>query len=159
VAIPKIVGGKYQSTIKGSGLIWRAGPQMSSIADFRISADVKRVSGSTSSDYGVYFRRSTTDGQFAFLINDTQRAGMWYYSATNARTNLFEKASLTSILAGETNRLTVIAQGSKFTFFVNNQYVGDFTDVRLARGTAGLLISVVGDDGVFELDNFEVRAP
>ena len=67
----------------------------------------------------------------------------------------------TTIRPGETNRLTVLAEGSHYTFYINDQYVGEADEDRLSQGEAGVAIELreAGDAAVFEFDNFEVRAP
>jgi len=66
-----------------------------------------------------------------------------------------------AIRPGGTNRLTVLAEGSHFAFYINEQYVGEADDDRLSRGQLGLAIELAdaGDTAVFEFDNFEMRAP
>jgi hypothetical protein len=60
-----------------------------------------------------------------------------------------------------TNRLTVIAEGSHFIFLINNNYVGNTTNDRIAKGTTGLAIGLNGADSqaVVEFDNLELRTP
>lgn len=39
---------------------------------------------------------------------------------------------------GEANRLTVIVEGSHFTFFINNQYLTEITNDKIAKGATAL---------------------
>jgi len=59
------------------------------------------------------------------------------------------------------NRLTVTANGSHFTFLINDQLVANATDTRIPRGTTGLAIQIHQSDrqATFEFDNFELREP
>jgi hypothetical protein len=57
------------------------------------------------------------------------------------------------------NRLTVVGEGSKFVFFINEVFVGAVVDERLTEGAIGVAIGLSnpGDKAVFEFDNFELR--
>jgi hypothetical protein len=55
------------------------------------------------------------------------------------------------------NRLTVLADGSRYILFINGQYVGGFVDDRLKGGSAGVGIGLdAGESANFEFDNFEL---
>jgi hypothetical protein len=59
------------------------------------------------------------------------------------------------------NRLTVVGEGSKFIFFINEVFVGEVEDERLTEGGIGVAIGLhhPGDLATFEFDNFELRLP
>ncbi len=72
-------------------------------------------------------------------------------------------------MPGEVNRITVVASvshfmflttGNRYTFFVNDQYVGH-EDNTIKYGDTGPAVELAkaGDAAAFEFDNFEVRAP
>jgi len=51
--------------------------------------------------------------------------------------------------------------GSHFTFYINDQYVGEADDDQLSTGTIALAVGLdnAEDQAVFEFDNLELRAP
>ena len=65
------------------------------------------------------------------------------------------------IQPGQMNRLSVVAEGTSFYFYINNQYVDDYTDSKLSSGKVALVIGLndEGDSATFEFDNFDVRGP
>jgi hypothetical protein len=64
------------------------------------------------------------------------------------------------LLKGKFNRLTVIAQGTEFYFYINGKFVHHVTDIQIDRGNVGLRISVhKGIEQIVEFDNFELRIP
>ena len=72
-----------------------------------------------------------------------------------------KRTEASAIRPGEVNRLTVISEGSHYTFLVNDEVVGEADYSGLASGRVGLAIelSEAGDSAVYEFDNFELRAP
>ena len=64
-----------------------------------------------------------------------------------------------AIKPGEANRLTIVGEGSKFSFFINDVFVGAVEDHQLLEGAIGVVIGLShpGDKAVFEFDNFELR--
>ena len=88
----------------------------------------------------------------------------WYSFSVldnNEWTTLIDWTENSAIRHGEVNRLTVLAEGSHFVFFINDQYVGEADDSRLSRGRAGVAIELynAGDKATFEFDNFKLLAP
>ena len=62
---------------------------------------------------------------------------------------------------GEANKITVIGEGSHFTFFINDQYVMEVEDDTISEGTAALAVELSDSDdhAIFEFDNFDLRTP
>jgi len=155
-----IVGGKYRWTLKPTkSLSWRAGPNVVALADFRLSVDGKRVSGPAVSTYGIYFRRDGDD-MYVFQVNDQREYSVALY-LKGTWVTLIDRTFSSSIQANSSNRLTVVGQGSHFSFYINNQYVDDVSDTRLGKGAAGLVVGMGDstDEVVIDFDSFELRAP
>ena len=130
-----------------------------SLSDFSLSVDGQRVSGSTSSDYGLIFRKDINGNLYYFAISDGG-----YFVALNYNNEWIDVIQWTeskAISSDEPNRLTVIGTGSHFIFLINNQYVADVTNDRIPKGTTGLGIELNDADlqANFEFDNLELRAP
>jgi len=156
-----ITGGRYRWDATAlDDVIWWGIPEISSVTDFYLTVEARRVSGVEDGQYGVIFRRADSDNYGLFKIEDSQYfkfslryEGEWY--------TVIDWTETTAIRPGETNRLTVLAEGFHYTFYINDQYVGEANEDRLSQGEAGVAIELLdaGDTAVFEFDNFEVRAP
>jgi hypothetical protein len=156
-----LTDGKYRWEATAiDSVIWWGVPDIDSTADFYLTVEARRVSGVEDGQYGVIFRRANNDNYGLFKIEDTQYfkfsiryAGEW--------DTVIDWTETTAVRPGETNRLTVLASGDHYTFYINDQYVGEADEDRLSRGEAGVAIELVAADdaGIFEFDNFEVRAP
>jgi hypothetical protein len=156
-----ITSGRYRWEANAiDSVIWWSVPDMDSVSDFYLTAKARRVSGVEDSQYGMIFRRSDKQNYGLFKIEDSQyfkfairHEGEW--------DTVIDWTESSAIRPGETNRLTVIAVDSHFTFYINDQYVGEADEDRLGEGEAGLAIELLDSDdaAVFEFDDFEVRAP
>ncbi len=132
-------------------------PAMSSITDFELTVEGRRVSGSTDSDWGVIFRRSEK-GFYTFEIRNTlfvvrRFDGNW--------TTLINWSSSTALRPDGWNQIKVIGKGSQFEFFANGQRVGGTNDSVLTSGVIGLAVTLyeTGDEAIVEFDNLELRIP
>ena len=157
----QFTGGQYlwEATAFG-GVVWWSIPDVASVSDLYLTVEVQRIGGDTDSQYGLLFRRADRDNYYIFRIRDdgdyqfrTRYEGEWQ--------TLISWTESDTIQPGEINRLTVVAEGSHFTFYINNQHVDEYDDSRLSSGTSGLLLGLddEGDTATFEFDNFELRAP
>ncbi|MDY7077913.1 MAG: protein kinase [Chloroflexota bacterium] len=141
-------------------VVWWAIPDVASTSDFYLTLETRRVSGVENAQYGVIFRRADSDNYGLFKIEDNQ-----YFKFSSQHNGewdtVIDWTETTAIRPGETNRMTIIAEGSHFTFYINDQYVGEADEGRLGKGKMGIAIELsdAGDTAVFEFDNFEVRTP
>lgn len=57
------------------------------------------------------------------------------------------------------NRLTVIGLGNEYWFYINDQFVHQFSDKQYAGGTVGLIMGVkeIGQEAQVAFDDFELR--
>jgi hypothetical protein len=70
--------------------------------------------------------------------------------------NWFRSAAVNKGLQ-ETNRLRVVAEGTRMTFYVNGIEVGRTSDGRLAEGDIAVAVETLGEPGVrVAFDNFKV---
>jgi tRNA A-37 threonylcarbamoyl transferase component Bud32 len=156
-----LTDGKYHWEATAiDGVIWWGIPDMDPADDLYLTVETRRVSGVEDGQYGVIFRRADNDNYGLFKIEDTQyfkfsirHAGEW--------DTVVDWTKTTAIRPGETNRLTVLAEGDHYIFYINDQYVGEADEDRLSAGEAGVAIELLDADdaAVFEFDNFEVRTP
>jgi serine/threonine protein kinase len=154
-----VTNGKYRWEANSSqGVVWRAIPDIASVSDFYLTMEARRVSGSERGRYGLVFRYADRDYYWVKIGDDQNfRLDLRY---EDEWTTLIGWTETSAIRPGQVNRLTVIAEGTHFTFYVNDQYVGEADDSRLSIGRVGVAVEIyAGDAAVFEFDNFEVRAP
>jgi hypothetical protein len=142
------------------GVVWWSIPNMEPLSDLYLSVEVQMIEGSEEIEYGVIFRRVDRDNYYVFRIQGDREYQLRMRYAGEWET-LIEWTESTAIGAGQANRLTVIAEGSHFSLYINDQLVDEYDDSRLDSGEAGLLIGLdkAGDKAFFEFDDFEVRAP
>ncbi|MBI5031049.1 MAG: caspase family protein [Chloroflexi bacterium] len=158
----RIGGGVFRIQTKVKRDWFRMYPaQIPFISDSYVTVQARKVSGPKDAVYGLVFREESDTKAFNFQVqSDTQRffVGLW----TDSRwTPLIDWTQTNAIHPNAVNHLTVLAQGPRFTFFINNRLVSQTTNNQIASGQPGVLISLynAGDEGVFEFSNFEVRAP
>lgn len=158
----EIKDGKYVWDLKSkNGIITSVYPTiMQPVGDFHASADLKLTSGRYRCSYGLIFRANVDTGtgyvfgiygdQFIVFVNDVSTERI-----------IIDSTRSTAILPEETNHLTVIGEANHFLLFINNQYVGEFTDNTFKEGILGFAIWLYEADleNSFEFDNFEVRVP
>jgi len=159
-SIITVSDGKYSWDISTHDLdiTWEAA-NTRPLGDFAMSVDVKQIGGPDTAEVGLTFREDANYYDYYFGINNQGEYFLLIYYDEWITLIDYSKSEL--IRPNETNRLTVIAEGSHFTFFINDQYVAEYTDERIKNGNVGLF-SVLYDanqQAVFEFDNFELRAP
>lgn len=156
----EIVDGKYRwdSTAHKSFIGWVRADRKA-LTDFYLSVDIQQVEGPDTADYGVIFREDDNSNFYYFGISDNGQYVLhlffeeWDTLINWTETNL--------IKPGEINRLTVIGEGSHFTFFINDHYLTEITDDTIPSGSTALVIEMAdeNDHAIVEFDNFELRAP
>lgn len=108
---------------------------LSTVSDFRLSADVKLTSGTYKPVYGVVFRETPNgDGYFLGIYGETFLIDKYYSGST---TRFAESQKTQAIRPQETNRLTVIAKDSFLVFLINDQFVFEVVDEGIDQGTLG----------------------
>jgi hypothetical protein len=127
--------------------------------DFYLSIEIKQASGPDSADYGVVFREDTNSNFYYFGINEQGQYALYLYNQDWS--TLLDWTESELIRPGEVNRITVLAEGSHFTFFINDQYLTEITDDSIKSGTVALAIELAteNDQAVFQFDNIELRVP
>jgi hypothetical protein len=156
----QVTDGKYiwDATAHQSFIGW-VRTNIKTVSDFYLSVEVRQASGPDSADYGIIFREDDKGNFYYFGIN--QRGQYVLYEYFGEWNTLIDFTETDLIRPGETNHLTMIAEGSQFTFFINNQYLTSITDEHITKGRVGLAIEMAqeNDQAVFEFDNLEVRTP
>ena len=133
-------------------------PPIDPISDFYLTVKVRQSEGVEHNGiYGVVLRRQG-ETFYAFRVNDDQSFRFSLRHEGNWE-DLIERTESSSVRPRQVNQLTVIANGSHFSLYINDHFVGDVTDKRLSRGNVGLIVELVnaGDESVFEFDDFELH--
>jgi len=157
-----LASGKYRwDIIAKKGVLWQSIPDVESVSDFHLTVDVVQTSGPVDSDYGVLLRLSEDGSSFyLFAIGDNQNFAFFLWQ--NGEWNyLMGWTETSAIKPGKVNKLTISAQGSHFTLFINDVFVGEIEDSQLSKGKVGLWVEIrnAGDQAIIEFDDFELRAP
>jgi hypothetical protein len=154
----------WQVSFSQSGTWW-VRPTIKPVTNFYLSTEMKHSGGPGDTSYGIIFRLQEEKpgngvwSYYRFRINDAQMYELSLFDKGN-ETTLIELKFSAAILPGDTNRLTVITQGSRFTFYVNDQFVDEVTDDHLDKGQVGMIIALPeSGDALFLSDNFIVRVP
>ena len=156
----EITEGKYRwdATAHQSfiGWIW---PDMEPMTNFYLSVETQKVEGPDTADYGVLLREDEDSNFYYFGIRDSGSYALYIFFEKWETLIAWTETDL--IKPNEVNRITVLAEGSHFTFFINDQYLTEYSDDRISEGHAALAVELSneGDQAVFEFDNFEVRVP
>jgi RsiW-degrading membrane proteinase PrsW (M82 family)/tetratricopeptide (TPR) repeat protein len=155
----RITNGKYRWKAEArKGVVSRSQPDITPVSDFYLAVEARKLNGPENSAYGLIFRQRDGDYYF-FRIRDDQRfrlalryEGQWE--------TVIDWTKTSAIRPNEVNRLTVLAEGSHFLFYINGHYAGEADDKRLSSGTTSVAIELdAGDEAIFEFDNFELRSP
>jgi predicted Ser/Thr protein kinase len=156
-----IEGGIYRWEAEAfDDFVWWSIPDADEVSDLYVAVDVQLVDGVSNAQYGLIFRRGENKDYYLVLVSDNG-----YYEFVKVTdgdwTVLVDWTETSAVRSGEVNRLEIVARGSQFTFYVNGEYVEEFSDELLTVGQSALVIglSEAGDSSVVEFDNFELRAP
>lgn len=158
-----IAGGKYAwdtSHPTGGKYVLRGFPQVPALSDFALSIDAWLIAGSDCR-IGLAFRSNMNLGSesgYGLFIGDDKSWSFQRFSPDG--TYSVQSGDSDALTSGEPNRLTVMAQGSHLTFFVNGKYVAEAEDRTYAQGKLGAaVLNLLNNRCHAEFDNFEVRAP
>lgn len=156
-----ISGGRYEWRMEaGQGLVWWVSPDMEPVGDFYLSAIAQKLEGSSNSSYGLAFRIFDIKHYYVLQINEYQNYAVYAHDYEEGWIELIPWSNSTTISTDQPNHLEIIARGSLFMFFINDQLVGQVSDERFATGTAGLLTGLdnAGESASWSFDDFELRA-
>jgi len=156
----QVADGKYtwDTTAHQSFINWvRTGKKQ--LTDFYISVEIQQTDGPDTGDYGIIFREDDNSNFYYFGINEQGQYVLYLYN--KEWSTLIDLTQSDLIQPGKTNRITVLGEGSHFTFFINDQYLTEIMDDSIPQGITGLAVELAGknDHGVFEFDNLDIRAP
>jgi serine/threonine-protein kinase len=156
-----IDGGIYRWQAQAlDDFVWWSVPDTEGVSDLYLAVDAHLVDGVSDAQYGLVFRRGESKDYYLVLVSDNG-----YYEFVQVSdgdwTTVVDWSESAAIRSGEVNRLEIVAQGSRFTLYINGEHVEAFSDDLLTSGKPALVVglSEAGDASVVEFDNFELRAP
>jgi hypothetical protein len=107
--------------------------------DSTISVNVQQISGDIHYFYGIVFRHASAGNYYLFNIDSN---GKWEFDkvVNHQLSNIVPFVANAAVQHGlnETNSLSMRAQGSHFTFFVNGTQVGQADDATFTSGDCGV---------------------
>ena len=155
-----IAGGKYAwETTSIGDFVWPATPDVEDVSDVYLTVTAQRTFGTTDGRYGLVFRRADKDNYYMFRVTDN---GVYQFRVRyeGEWNTILDWTETAAIRAGRENVLTVVAEGTDFTFFINDQFVAATTDSRLSSGVVGVIVGLEeGNRATFAFSEFEVRVP
>jgi hypothetical protein len=157
-----IADGRYEWVAEANdSFVWWGLPEGDSLADFYLSVRVRQASGPPNAEHGLVFRLDSELNQYyLFEVNGQGQYALFIQQADTWEA-LIDWQESDAVLVEGTNHLAVIVQADRFRLFVNEVLVAGYRDDRLVAGRAGLLIGLPegGEQGAWEFDDFELRAP
>ncbi len=141
--------------------IWYVYPEREAVSDFYLSVEAQQISGHESGNYGLLLRYLDDDNYYYFEIRPQFQYFRFRILLRGQWGAVQEYTFSSSIHPTEINRITVVAQGPRFYFFINDQFVGEAREDRIPTGILGLVAGAdeAGAESVVEFDNYEMRAP
>ncbi len=159
-----IANGVYSwEAVAKEGFVWWVYPEMDDYADFYYAVDLDIIQAPDEAEQGLIFRMKK-DGEdysyYLYEISNTQHFSVWYRDV-NGWSEIIPWTSSQLLNESGNNRLSMIAQGSRMVFFINDQFVAEAADERISSGKLGLCIGLDenGQTGSWQFDNLEIRVP
>ena len=130
-----------------------SGPYTTS--NYVVEAQLQQTA-SSNADFGVYFRNQpgNLQGVYTFLIHSD---GTWLAYVYNNTTGV--GTQIAHGIFGDAHApviIDIVAKGSNFTFYTNNQKLGSITDGNYLAGTAGIAVDAGGTVIVSKFALYEV---
>ena len=145
-----VADGRYNILVKVSGYpnTW-VSPDLGQVFDnFRLDVDVTAVSGTDDHGQGVIFRKTDGIGFYTFEVRPLGTFALWK-DVGPIHTIIQDWTTSSAIHTGKaTNHLTVIADGSHLTFYVNGTKVLEETDNSILAGAVGFIASTYAEGNV-----------
>jgi hypothetical protein len=156
-----IEGGKFRwKATANDSFVWWVYPTMDAVTDFSLSVQMQQTSGAVDGEGGLIYRVQEPDLYYTFELNGLNQYAVYSHLDDGWHT-LIDWSDSNAIREDAPNQLAVVATGSHFEYFINQQNVASLDDDSITDGMAGLLIglSQPEDQGSWEFDDFKVSTP
>ncbi|MBU1048431.1 LamG domain-containing protein [Candidatus Bipolaricaulota bacterium] len=136
--------------------------QIGPLTDFQLDMDTYQLSGPDNNGYGVTFRHVDTDNLYRFSLSGD--GWVRFDKKVNGSYNVIRPWERTDLIhqGNATNHITVVADGSEFTFYINGQEVYDAAvlDTQFSSGNAGVFGVMLESPGQTHIafDNLVIQA-
>ncbi|MCJ7624085.1 MAG: hypothetical protein MUO76_11325, partial [Anaerolineaceae bacterium] len=128
--------------------------------DSLITVECEQISGSTEGVLGLVLRWSNDVEKYYFMINtNTQEYRFLVYVGGEWVTFVDEFSP--SIKINSLNKISILAEGSQFSIFINDDFITQIEDASLFSGEIGIMAGLFDPDetAVFEFDNLIIKTP
>jgi hypothetical protein len=151
-AVLEIAGGDYPYAIENIDF-----------SGFYLAMDVKQVAQAYDTGIGFGFR-AASDGETKYMFFINQNGEIKFVKTKNTGEWISLLPTLTSKVNsyrdGNFNHLTVVHQNTHFIIYINGDKVVDTYDAYCLTGKPIIFTTLsAGYQGIYEFDNFELRAP
>ncbi len=168
VGSQSIVDGKYRWEVEAlQGVAFQEIHEVSMPFDletyphhFSLSARAEVVSGPADAAYGLLFRAVDYDNLYYFRVTNDGEAGL--YAAEEGEWVELIAPTVTPLLQpGQENLLRVVAEGSRFSLWINGDYLFQINDSLHKTGDIGLAVELMdaGDQAVIDFDDVQIGIP
>ena len=142
------------------GFVQRVSATDTALGDFYLAVDVAQPQPSELANYGLYFRETEAGDYYYFSIDDSGQYNFWLYQ-NGEWLELIPDVYTDAIRPGEMNQIAVLAEGSRFIFFINGAYIMEYEDTSIPQGAAGMIIELSEADAstVIDFDNLILKEP
>ena len=141
------------------GFVWWNHPTIPSVTDFHLAVDFRTMSGLVGAYIGLMMRLDENGNYYLFILRNT---GDYSFDEhyNDQWLSLIGWTASPAIWVDKTNHMEVVAEGGRFSLFVNGEWVVDYEDQEISSGYCGLVVGMeeAEESAVWEFDNFELRA-
>lgn len=140
------------------GFVQRIRANAPAIKDFYFSVEIAQPESLSDVAYGFYFREDKENNYYYFGITNDGKYSLWLHNNADW-TQLIEDTLSLAFTPNESNKISMIAEGDHFIFFVNDKFAVEHFDDTLAAGTTGMAIEISEPDlhATFEFDNLTIN--
>ena len=156
-----IEGGEYHLLIKYEDIPYHSrNRQIGDLADYQLDVDTRQLGGPDDNSYGVTFRIRDSENLYRFRISGDG----WVRFDKKVNDNYvvirdWERSALVN-QGNSANHITIVANGSLFTFYVNGSEAYSETDHEFTSGHAGVIAAMYDSPGQTHIafDNLIIQA-
>ena len=128
-------------------------------SDFILTLDITPHDDQEHYSYGVTFRQNEDFESYVIELGNDGLYAVFLF--TDEWMTLEDWTFSESIIPGETNQLTIRAEGSTLTFLINGDPLTTIEDGTLSSGTVGFVVETFDQDtsAAVNFDNLVIQAP